>query len=132
MLAAQPDKSILNVYNFQKDQLALKIVLPEKLSAIAVDPRGEFCAGGTVQGRIFLWEASSFAYVNSRHENETVLVAVDCFRGHVQRMGCPLPTGECSTLHPRWRGTCVRKRRLQRQRVVRVKVIDHIALFRRF
>ncbi|KAH9924730.1 WD40 repeat-like protein [Fomitopsis serialis] len=65
MLAAQPDKSIMNVYNFQKDQLALKIVLPEKLSAIAVDPRGELCAGGTVQGRIFLWEVASGVMYNA-------------------------------------------------------------------
>lgn len=73
MLAAQQEKSILNVYNFQKvgsrpryfnrahsfaqDQLALKIVLPEKLSCIAVDPHGDYCAGGTSQGRIYLWEA---------------------------------------------------------------------------
>ncbi|KZT65740.1 WD40 repeat-like protein [Daedalea quercina L-15889] len=65
MLAAQPDKSIMNVYNFQKDQLALKIVLPEKLSAIAVDSRGEFCAGGTAQGRIFLWEVASGIMYNA-------------------------------------------------------------------
>ncbi|KAI0766912.1 WD40 repeat-like protein [Trametes elegans] len=59
MLAAQQDKSIMNVYNFQKDQLALKIVLPEKLTAIAVDPNGRYCAGATAQGRIFLWEIAS-------------------------------------------------------------------------
>jgi pre-rRNA-processing protein IPI3 len=79
MLSAQPDKSILNVYNFQKvtfiffsfarldsihcvwytqDQIAMKIVLPEKLTCIAVDTRGDYCAGGTAQGRIHLWEVS--------------------------------------------------------------------------
>ncbi|KAI0352337.1 WD40 repeat-like protein [Trametes cingulata] len=65
MLAAQQDKSIMNVYNFQKDQLALKIVLPEKLTAIAVDPRGKYCAGATAQGRIFLWEIASGIMYNS-------------------------------------------------------------------
>ncbi|KII87196.1 hypothetical protein PLICRDRAFT_42847 [Plicaturopsis crispa FD-325 SS-3] len=65
MLSAQADKSILNVYNFQKDQIALKIVLPEKLSCIAVDRRGEFCAGGTAQGRIYLWEIASGILYNS-------------------------------------------------------------------
>ncbi|KZT10047.1 WD40 repeat-like protein [Laetiporus sulphureus 93-53] len=65
MLAAQPDKSILNVYNFQKDQLALKIVLPEKLSAIAMDPGGKYCAGGTSHGRIFLWEIASGIMFNA-------------------------------------------------------------------
>jgi hypothetical protein len=33
-----------------------KIVLPEKLSCIAVDHRGDFCAGGTANGRLYLWE----------------------------------------------------------------------------
>lgn len=41
----------------QQDQLALKVVLPEKLTAITVDPKGKYCAGATAQGRIFLWEA---------------------------------------------------------------------------
>ncbi|OSX64261.1 hypothetical protein POSPLADRAFT_1137645 [Postia placenta MAD-698-R-SB12] len=65
MLAAQPEKSIMNVYNFQKDQLALKLVLPEKLSAIAVDPHGSYCAGGTSQGRIYLWEIASGIMYNA-------------------------------------------------------------------
>ncbi|KAJ3571922.1 hypothetical protein NP233_g3442 [Leucocoprinus birnbaumii] len=65
ILAAQPDKSILNVYNFQKDQIALKIVLPEKLTCITVDHKGLYCAGGTSQGRIYLWEISSGILFNS-------------------------------------------------------------------
>lgn len=32
------------------------MVLSEKLSCIAVDPQGAYCAGGTSQGRIYLWE----------------------------------------------------------------------------
>ncbi|TFK18988.1 pre-rRNA-processing protein IPI3 [Coprinopsis marcescibilis] len=59
ILAAQTDKTVLNVYNFQKDQLALKIILPEKLSCIAFDKVGNFCAAGTAQGRVYLWETSS-------------------------------------------------------------------------
>jgi pre-rRNA-processing protein IPI3 len=75
ILSAQQDKSILNVYNYQKvrltdsnqrcwlmqagqDQIALKIVLAERLSCVAVDPQGAYCAGGTGQGRIYLWEVS--------------------------------------------------------------------------
>ncbi|KAF4610801.1 hypothetical protein D9613_006895 [Agrocybe pediades] len=65
MLASQPDKSILNVYNFQKDQISLKIVLPEKLTSIALDCRGDFFAGGTAAGRIYLWETSSGILFNS-------------------------------------------------------------------
>lgn len=79
VLAAQPDKSLLNAYNFQKSAKAglarsilinltlilLRIKLqqrwssPEKLSCIAIDKSGDYCAGGTAQGRIYLWEASS-------------------------------------------------------------------------
>ncbi|KAI8985548.1 WD40 repeat-like protein [Trametes punicea] len=65
VLAAQQDKSIMNVYSFQKDQLFLKIVLPEKLTAVAVDPNGRYCAGATAQGRIFLWEIASGIMYNS-------------------------------------------------------------------
>jgi len=72
ILAAQSDKSIMNVYNYQKvgytlqstlittqdlqDQLALKIVLPEKLSCVGIDNNGDYCAAGTSQGRMYLWE----------------------------------------------------------------------------
>ncbi|KAF8196763.1 WD40 repeat-like protein [Mycena galopus ATCC 62051] len=65
LLAVQHDKSIMNVYNFQKDQVSLKIVLPEKLSCITVDHSGEFCAGGTSQGRIYIWEVASGILFNS-------------------------------------------------------------------
>jgi pre-rRNA-processing protein IPI3 len=76
ILSLQRDKPILNVYNFQKvflsfygrssgrnlrgiqDQIALKIVLPEKLTCIAMDHRGDYCAGGTAHGRIHFWEVS--------------------------------------------------------------------------
>ncbi|KAF7370878.1 Pre-rRNA-processing protein IPI3 [Mycena sanguinolenta] len=65
LLAVQHDKSIMNVYNFQKDQISLKIVLPEKLSCIALDHSGAYCAGGTSQGRIYLWEVASGILFNS-------------------------------------------------------------------
>ncbi|CAK5273820.1 unnamed protein product [Mycena citricolor] len=65
LFAAQQDKSIMNVYNFQKDQISLKIVLPEKLTCIAIDHFGEYCAGGTAQGRIYLWEIASGILFNS-------------------------------------------------------------------
>ncbi|KAF8518999.1 WD40 repeat-like protein [Hysterangium stoloniferum] len=57
ILAAQSDKALLNVFSFQKDQLMSKIVLPEKLTCIAIDPSGIYCAGGTANGRLYLWEA---------------------------------------------------------------------------
>ncbi|KAF5316035.1 hypothetical protein D9619_006353 [Psilocybe cf. subviscida] len=65
LFASQPDKSILNVYNFQKDQISLKIVLPEKLTCVALDHRGDFFAGGTAAGRIYLWETASGILYNA-------------------------------------------------------------------
>ncbi|KIM68122.1 hypothetical protein SCLCIDRAFT_1209520 [Scleroderma citrinum Foug A] len=65
MLGAQMDKSVLNVYNFQRDQIALKVVLPEKLSCLALDQSGNYCAGGTSQGRIYLWEVASGILYNA-------------------------------------------------------------------
>ncbi|KAJ7850065.1 WD40 repeat-like protein [Mycena olivaceomarginata] len=53
------------VVQSQNGQVSLKIVLPEKLSCITVDHSGEFCAGGTSQGRIYLWEIASGILFNS-------------------------------------------------------------------
>ncbi len=41
------------------------MVLPEKLTCIAVDVQGTYCAGGTAQGRIYLWEASTNKFLNA-------------------------------------------------------------------
>ncbi|KAH9169914.1 WD40 repeat-like protein [Lactarius sanguifluus] len=65
MLAVQPDKALLNIYTFQKDQISQKFVLPERLSCVTVDRRGQFCAAGTPQGRIYLWEIASGIMYNS-------------------------------------------------------------------
>ncbi|KAH8832482.1 WD40-repeat-containing domain protein [Flagelloscypha sp. PMI_526] len=65
LLSAQQDKGVLNVWNYQKDQIALKIVLPEKLTCLSMDSRGQFCAGGTAQGRIYLWETASGILFNT-------------------------------------------------------------------
>ncbi|KAG8932750.1 Pre-rRNA-processing protein ipi3 [Tulasnella sp. 418] len=65
ILTAQSEKPLLHVYSFQKDQLHLKIVLPEKLSCITTDPLGHYCAGGTPNGRIYLWEIASGILFNT-------------------------------------------------------------------
>ena len=48
---------IFTIINYSsQDQISLKIILPEKLSCIALDRHGDLCAGGTATGRIYLWE----------------------------------------------------------------------------
>lgn len=77
ILAAQTDKPFINVFNFQKvcavsfissmilltltgrcsqDQLSSKLILGEKLTSLALNYSGDYCAGGTSNGRIYLWE----------------------------------------------------------------------------
>ncbi|KAF8317122.1 WD40 repeat-like protein [Clavulina sp. PMI_390] len=65
VFSAQIDKGLLNVYSYQKDQLHMKIILPEKLTCIAVDSNGQYLAGGTQNGRIYLWEVASGIMFNS-------------------------------------------------------------------
>jgi hypothetical protein len=138
LFAAQHDKSILNVYNFQKvlinpsflllccsiffflqDQISLKIVLPEKLSCITVDHSGEFCAGGTSQGRIYLWEVS-LRVQTSRIIHQIFLLGRVGYS--IQLMGRALPTSDCPQVHTRWRCAFLGQRRFRRERLVRVQV----------
>ncbi|KAJ1306922.1 hypothetical protein OPQ81_007905 [Rhizoctonia solani] len=65
ILSSQADKPILNVYHFQKDQLAQRIVLPERVTCVASDSQGNYCAAGTANGRIYLWEVASGVMLNS-------------------------------------------------------------------
>ncbi|CEL61727.1 Pre-rRNA-processing protein IPI3 OS=Ustilago maydis (strain 521 / FGSC 9021) GN=IPI3 PE=3 SV=1 [Rhizoctonia solani AG-1 IB] len=65
IISSQADKPILNVYHFQKDQLAQRIVLPERVTCVASDNRGNYCATGTANGRIYLWEVASGVMLNS-------------------------------------------------------------------
>lgn len=44
------------INHLSQDQISLKIILPEKLSCITLDRRGDLCAGGTSTGRIYIWE----------------------------------------------------------------------------
>lgn len=99
IFAAQPDKSLLHAYNFQKDQISLKIVLPEKLTCVALDSAGDFFAGGTLSGRIYLWEV--------RHVSALVVYfsftvySSGFVRNPFQLMGCPLSSNQRTTLHSR-------------------------------
>ncbi|CAI2188389.1 2786_t:CDS:2, partial [Funneliformis geosporum] len=59
IISAQLDKSLLHIYSFQKDQVHLKFISPEKIIALAVSNKGTFCAGGTDNGKIYIWEIST-------------------------------------------------------------------------
>ncbi|KAF9167972.1 Pre-rRNA-processing protein ipi3 [Actinomortierella ambigua] len=58
-LAAQADKGMLHVYSYQKDQVEMKIVLPDKLVCLATSTKGTYCVGGTQSGRVHIWKVST-------------------------------------------------------------------------
>ncbi|ORX39063.1 WD40-repeat-containing domain protein [Kockovaella imperatae] len=68
VLALQEGKAIVNVWTWQKDQLQLKLHMPEKLSCFTVSPNGCWAAGGSSSGHMYLWEISS----GSLHSSFTV------------------------------------------------------------
>lgn len=53
------NKATLNVYSWQRDHPLQRIILPSKLSCIACSPNGELIAGGSFEGRIFLWQVAT-------------------------------------------------------------------------
>ncbi|KAI9249409.1 WD40-repeat-containing domain protein [Phascolomyces articulosus] len=59
ILTAQTDRAVLNVYQWQRDQVLHKMPMPEKLVSIAASHRGDLVAGGTASGRVFLWQIST-------------------------------------------------------------------------
>ncbi|KAI7853291.1 WD40-repeat-containing domain protein [Circinella umbellata] len=59
ILTAQTDRAVLNVYQWQRDQVLHKMPMPEKLVSVAASHRGDLVAGGTASGRVFLWQVST-------------------------------------------------------------------------
>ncbi|RIB17367.1 WD40-repeat-containing domain protein [Gigaspora rosea] len=59
IIAAQCDKALLHVYSWQKDQPYRKIICPEKLVSVAISNQGAYCACGTDNGKIYIWELST-------------------------------------------------------------------------
>lgn len=55
----QNNKATLNVFSWQRDHPLQRIILPSKLLCIACSPNGELIAGGSFDGRIFLWQIAT-------------------------------------------------------------------------
>ncbi|OXG80821.1 pre-rRNA-processing protein IPI3 [Cryptococcus neoformans var. grubii Br795] len=65
VFAVQEDKALLHVWAWQKDQMHLKLHLPEKMTCFTVSPNGYWAAAGSHNGHIYLWELSSGLLVSS-------------------------------------------------------------------
>ncbi|ODQ64091.1 WD40 repeat-like protein [Nadsonia fulvescens var. elongata DSM 6958] len=60
IISVQEGKALLNVYTWTKEAVDQKIVLPERLSCIAISPCNNWLVGGGLEsGRLFVWELSS-------------------------------------------------------------------------
>ncbi|KAI5480660.1 hypothetical protein MNV49_007587 [Pseudohyphozyma bogoriensis] len=55
-LGGKEGRSGINVWGFQKEQVLQKFIPPVRLSTIALSNGGLYLAGGTADGRIFLWD----------------------------------------------------------------------------
>lgn len=75
LFSVQYNSAQLNVYVYGRESVLQKIVLPEKLSCIAVSPKGTYLAGGSPKGRMLIWELAS----------GNLLFAQDC---HYQGITC--------------------------------------------
>jgi len=42
----------------------MKILCPEKLTSLEISNRGAYCAGGTENGKIYLWEVCLYMIVS--------------------------------------------------------------------
>ncbi|GAO50267.1 WD40 repeat-like protein [Saitoella complicata NRRL Y-17804] len=76
LLAAQVDKAILNVYQWNKEACDQRIPLPEKLACIALSPCSTFLAAGSGSGRLFLWELASGNLVWTREAHYAALTSL--------------------------------------------------------
>ncbi|CAJ0626208.1 2376_t:CDS:10, partial [Entrophospora sp. SA101] len=55
----QNDKALIHVYSLFKEQIHNKLFCPEKLVSLSVSNKGTYCAGGTDNGKIYIWELST-------------------------------------------------------------------------
>ncbi|KAK6496388.1 Pre-rRNA-processing protein ipi3 [Arthrobotrys musiformis] len=79
IFAAQCDKSVLNVYNRNKNSLETTVPLPEQLTAVVCSSNGGIVAMGTGSGRMNIWETSSGRYTSTplSHLQKITTIAID-------------------------------------------------------
>lgn len=63
--AIEPDKAVLTMYSWQRDQPLTRIVLPQKMTCVSLAPHAAFVATGTGDGRLFVWEVATGALLAS-------------------------------------------------------------------
>lgn len=59
ILSAQSDKALIHAYMWNREQLHMRMILPERLSALQTSSSGIYAIGGTHDGRLYIWETST-------------------------------------------------------------------------
>lgn len=81
LIAQQSDKAVLNIYSLTTSTLETTIPLPEKFTVIATSADSNLLAGGTPDGRIYVWELSSGRWVATPGIHLQAVTAL-CFSSH--------------------------------------------------
>ncbi|CEP07614.1 hypothetical protein [Parasitella parasitica] len=55
VVTAQTDRAILNVYQWQRDQVLHKMATSEKMVSVASSHQGQYLAAATAGGKVYLW-----------------------------------------------------------------------------
>ncbi|WWD21046.1 hypothetical protein CI109_105527 [Kwoniella shandongensis] len=76
IFAVQEGKAMVNIWAWQKDQMHLKLHLPEKMTCFTVSPNGLWAAGGSINGHIYMWELASGLLVSSHTAHYRALTSL--------------------------------------------------------
>ncbi|KTW28903.1 hypothetical protein T552_01531 [Pneumocystis carinii B80] len=69
VFCSQREKPILHIYCWEKESIYQKMVIPEILTAFAVSHDVYWAVGGTIQGKIYVWQITSgnLMFVHEAH-----------------------------------------------------------------
>ncbi|KAI9469920.1 MAG: quinon protein alcohol dehydrogenase-like superfamily [Benjaminiella poitrasii] len=59
IVTAQTDRAILNVYQWQRDQVFHKMTIAEKMISVAASNQGQYLAAATTSGKVYLWHIAT-------------------------------------------------------------------------
>ncbi|KAG0192889.1 Pre-rRNA-processing protein ipi3 [Apophysomyces sp. BC1034] len=59
VVTAQIDRAVLNVYDWQRDQILHKMTTPEKMVSVTASHQGTYVAAATAGGRVYLWHTAT-------------------------------------------------------------------------
>ena len=78
LVIAQRDQPVLKIYNWHKETPDHKMILPEVLNTICLSSDGIWLLGGSVTGKVYLWEMASgiLYFAKSAHYQSVTKCAI--------------------------------------------------------